>query len=95
MKTYLKRPYEKSLSAVFYSSLDTLHQLPSRINNHFRQRVVRPSTKEQQRLLSAHSQSSRYPHIHSGKYGIKPLEFTDDLSCEQWREIGKSNKVIL
>lgn len=90
MKTYFKRSHEKSLSTVFYSSLDTLYQFPSRIK--FRQRIVQPSTKEQQRLLSAYPQSTRYQHVHSGKYGIKPLGPSDELSCEQWQQIGKSNK---
>lgn len=93
MKTYLKRPHEKSLSAVFYSPLDTPQQYPSRVN--FRQRVVRPSTREQQRLFSSTSHSSRYPHVHWGKYGIKPLGSSEELSCEQWPHDKKSSKVII
>jgi hypothetical protein len=81
MKTYFKRPYEKSLTTTYYSSSDILNQFSSHIN--FQQRVVQPSTKEQQRLLSS-SKIPRFQHIHSGKHGIKPKVPSD-----------KSSKVII
>jgi hypothetical protein len=91
MKTYLKRPDEKSLTSIFYSSSDTHNRFPSRVN--FRQRIVQPSTKEQQRLLSL-SSSPRLHHVHSGKYGIRPLWSSDKSFCEQWQRDRKSSKVI-
>ena len=90
MKTYFKRPYEKSLTAVFYSSSDLSNELPARLN--VRQRIVQPSTKEQQRLLST-SSPSRLQHVHSGKYGIRPLWPSDESSCAQWSHGRKPNKV--
>ncbi len=92
MKTYLKRPYEKPLTAIYYSSLDTLRHFPSHVD--FRQRIVQPSTKEQQRLLSS-SSSYRLQHVHSGKYGIRPIWPSDKSSCEQWQDGRKSSKVII
>ena len=92
MKTYLKRPYEKSLAAIYYSSADTLHHFPSSVN--FRQRIVQPSTKEQRRLLSS-SSSPRLQHVHSGKYGIRPIWPSDELLCEQWQHGRKSSKVMI
>jgi len=95
MKTYLKRSHEKSLASIFYSYPDTLNHFPSRVN--FRQRIVQPSTKEQQRLLSSISSSSsstRLKHVHSGKYGIRPIWPSDKSSCEHWRHGRKSSKVI-
>jgi hypothetical protein len=91
----LKRPYEKPLGAVFYSSIDTLHQFPSRVN--FRQRIVQPSTKEQQRLLSSlpSSSSPRLQHVHSGRYGIRPIWPSDESLCEQPQHGRKSSKVII
>jgi len=92
MKKYLKRQYDKPLSTVFYSSLDTLKHFPSRVN--FRQHIIQPSTKEQQRLLSSSSSSPRFHHVHSGKYGIRPIWPSEESSCEQWKHGKKSNKVI-
>ncbi|UJR36153.1 hypothetical protein I4U23_028887 [Adineta vaga] len=89
MKTYLKRPYTKSLPNVYYSSSDAFNNFPSRIN--FQQRIVQPSTKEQQRLRSS-SNTPHLQHVHSGKYGIKPIWPSDDLVCEQWRHGRKSSK---
>ena len=96
MKTYLKRPYEKPLAAIYYASTDVLHHLPSSVN--FRQRIVQPSTKEQRRLLSSTSSSSsstRVQHVHWGKYGIRPLEPSDESLCEQWLHGKKSSKVMI
>ena len=93
MKTYLKRSYEKSLSNVYYSSSDTSNNFPSRVS--IRTRIIQPSTKEQQRLLLATSPSTpRLQHVHSGKYGIKPIWPSDDLTCELWRQGKRSSKVI-
>jgi E3 ubiquitin-protein ligase RGLG len=89
MKTYLKRPYEKPLAAIYYSSSDTLQHFPSSVN--FRQRIVQPSTKEQKRLLSL-SSSSHLQHVHSGKYGIRPIWPSDESLCEQWQHGRKSSK---
>lgn len=97
MKTYLKRPYEKALAAIYYSSADVFHHLPSRVN--FRQRIVQPSTKEQRRLQSSISSSSssstRVRHVHWGKYGIKPLGPSDESLCEQLLHGKKSSKVMI
>ncbi len=92
MKTYLKRSYDKSLATVFYSSSDTLQHFPSKVN--FRQRIVQPSTKEQKRLLSS-SSSSRLQHVHSGKYGIRPIWPSDESLCEQWEHGRKTSKVMI
>ncbi|CAF0742831.1 unnamed protein product [Rotaria sordida] len=89
MKTYFKHPYEKSLARIFYSSLDTVNHITSRFD--FRQRIVQPSTKEQQRLLSP-SSSPRLQHVHSGKYGIKPIWPSDKSVCEPWQQGKKSSK---
>ncbi|CAF1005151.1 unnamed protein product [Adineta steineri] len=89
MKTYLKRPHDKSFAAVFYSHSDTHNQVQSRAN--FRQQIVQPSTKEQQRLLSS-TNLPRLQHVHSGKYGIKPIWSSDDSLCEQWQHGKKFNK---
>ena len=91
MKTYLKHPYEKSLTEIYYSSADILTQFSAHDN--IRQRVVQPSTKEQQRLLSL-STGSRLQHVHVGKYGIKPLDLSDSLLCEQQTTHRKSKKVM-
>ncbi len=80
MKTYLKHPYEKPLTGIYYSSSDILTHFSARLD--FRQRVLQPSTKEQQRLLSS-STTSRLQHVHLGKYGIKPLESSACLFYEQ------------
>ena len=97
MKTYLKRPYEKPLAAIYYASADMLHHFPSRVN--IRQRIVQPSSKEQQRLLSSTSSSSssstRLQHVHWGKYGIKPLGTSDESLCEQLQYGKKSAKVMV
>ena len=78
MKTYLKRPYEKPLTDIYYSYSDILTHFSTHVD--FRQRVVQPSTKEQQRLLSSSSSNKpRLQHVHYGKYGIKPLEPSDRL----------------
>ncbi|CAF1046187.1 unnamed protein product [Adineta ricciae] len=91
MKTYLKRSYEKSLSNVYYSSSDASNNFPSRVS--IRTRIIQPSTKEQQRLLLAASSSTpRLQHVHSGKYGIKPIWPSDDLTCELWRQGKRSSK---
>jgi hypothetical protein len=91
MKTYLKHPYEKPLTAIYYSSSDIFSHFSSRTN--FQQRVVQPSTKEQQRLLSSFS-TPQLQHVHSGKYGIKPLWPSDDISLRERRKSNsKSSKV--
>jgi hypothetical protein len=92
MKTYLKHPYEKRVTAIYYSSSDILTQFSAHVN--FQQRVVQPSTKEQQRLLLS-STRSRLQHVHVGKYGIKPLEPSDSLLCKQQKFHRKSRKVII
>lgn len=95
MKTYLKRPYEKPLAAIYYASADMLHHFPSRVN--IRQRIVQPSSKEQRRLLQSTSSSSstRFQHVHWGKYGIKPLGTSDKSLCEQLQYGQKSAKVMI
>lgn len=93
MKTYLKRSHNKALETIFYSSLDTLKHFPTRVK--YRQHIIQPSTKEQQRLLSSSSRSPRIQHVHSGKYGIRPIWPSDKLSCEQSKHGKKLNKVIL
>jgi len=92
MKTYLKRPYENPLTVIYYSSSDILCHFSTHVD--FRQRVVRPSTKEQQRLLSS-SNRHRLQHVHLGKYGIKPLESSNNLLNEQQQSDRKLNKVII
>ncbi|CAF3565734.1 unnamed protein product [Rotaria socialis] len=89
MKTYLKHSSEKSLAKVFYSTSDVPNNFPSRID--FRQRIVQPSIKEQQRLLSS-SSLSRLQHVHSGKYGIRPIWPSDQSVCEQEQQTRKSSK---
>ena len=91
MKTYLKHSDEKSLTAIYYSSDDILTQFSAHVNS--RQRVVQPSTKEQQRLLSL-STVPRLQHVHVGKYGIKPLDLSDNLLCEQQTTHRKLKKVM-
>lgn len=92
MKTYLKRPYEKSLTGIYYSSSDILTHFSAHVD--FRQRVVQPSTKEQQRLLSS-SNTPRFRHVHLGKYGIKPLDSSNNLFDEQRLSNRKLSKVII
>lgn len=92
MKTYLKHPYEKPLTKVFYAPSDVPNNFPSRVD--YRQRIVQPSTKEQQRLLSS-SHSPRFQHVHYGKYGIKPIWPSDESECEAWERGRKSSKVII
>jgi hypothetical protein len=89
MKTYFKHPYEKPLTAIYYSSSDLLSHFSSRVS--FQQRIVQPSTKEQQRLLSS-SNTPHLPHVHSGKYGIKPL---NPSVYERRKSNRKSSKVII
>ncbi|CAF3919508.1 unnamed protein product [Rotaria magnacalcarata] len=89
MKTYLKHSSEKSLTKVFYSTSNTPNNFPSRID--FRQRIVQPSIKEQQRLLSS-SSLPRLQHVHSGKYGIRPIWPSDQSVCEQEQQTRKSSK---
>jgi len=92
MKLYMKRPYEKPLTRIYYSSSDILSHFSAHVN--FRQRVVRTSTKEQQRLLSS-SNTPRFQHVHVGRYGIKPLEPSDSLFYEQQHYNRKLSKVII
>lgn len=90
MKTYLKRPYKKSLTQIYYSSSDILTHFSTHVD--FRQRVIQPSTKEQQRLLLS-SNTPRFHHIHLGKYGIKPLDSSNNLFHVQELSNKKFNKV--
>ena len=90
MKTYLKRAQENPSTSIFYASGDIPGQSLSR--DYLRHRIVQPSTKEQQRLLSS-SSSARLQHVHWGKYGIKPLWPSEKSSCEQWQEERKTNEV--
>ena len=92
MKTYLKRPYEQPSTAIYYSSSDVLSHFSSRSSN-FQQRVVQPSAKEQERLLSS-SNAPRFQHVHLGKYGIKPLQPSDNLLYEQQQVNRRPSKVI-
>jgi hypothetical protein len=92
MKLYLKRPYEKPLTGIYYSSSDILNHFSAHVD--FRQRVVRPSTKEQQRLLSSYN-TPRFQHVHLGRYGIKPLESSGSLFYEQKQSNRKLSKVII
>ncbi len=94
MKTYLKHhPYEKPLTAIYYSSSYILTHFSAGID--FRHRVIQPSTKEQRRLLSS-STIHRFLHVHLGKYGIKPLESSYNLFNKQQQKSNKKlSKVII
>ncbi|CAF3886352.1 unnamed protein product [Adineta steineri] len=87
MKTYLKYPYEKPLTTIYYSSSDIQNHFSSSIN--FQQRIVQPSTKELQRLLSSYYKPC-FEHIHSGKYGIKPL-WPSDESIREYRQFKRKS----
>lgn len=91
MKTYLKRSQKKSLTLIYYSSVDVLTDISSRVD--FRQKVVQPSTKEQQRLLSAFN-TPTVQHVHTGKYGIKPLDPSEKIIDEQEKIKRKLSKVM-
>ncbi len=71
MKTYLKRPYEKSLTEIYYSSSDVLTHFSTHVD--VRQRMLQPSTRKQQHRLASFN-THRLQHVHWGKYGIKPLD---------------------
>lgn len=90
MKTYLKRAQENPSASIFYASGDIPSQSLAR--DYLRHRIVQPSTKEQQRLLSSTS-SARLQHVHWGKYGIKPLWPSAKSSCEQLQQDRQSNEV--
>jgi hypothetical protein len=92
MKTYLKHSNKDPLKAVYYSSADFLSHSSSRVD--FRHRVVQPSTKEQQRLLSS-SNKPQLQHVHLGKYGIRPLWPSDNTSHDHRQSNTKSSKVII
>ena len=89
MKTYLKHPCGKRWRKIYYSSFD----IPSHFSAHvdIRQRVIQPSTKEQQHLFLS-SATPRLRHRHVGKYGIKLLQPQRTFLCEQQR---KWSKVII
>ncbi|CAF3995128.1 unnamed protein product, partial [Rotaria sp. Silwood1] len=82
MKTYLKHPYKKSLTTIYYSSSDILSHFSSYVN--FQQRIIQSSTK-QQHLLSL-SQPLQIKHVHSEKDSLKEQWHSDSLLQEQQQQ---------
>ncbi|UJR09948.1 hypothetical protein I4U23_014170 [Adineta vaga] len=70
MKTYVKHSYGEPSGAMFYSSTDIRRHFSTSIQ--VEEQVKQLSTKELQGLLRSH-RKPRLKHVHSGKYGIKPI----------------------
>ncbi|CAF2998346.1 unnamed protein product [Rotaria sp. Silwood2] len=79
MKIYLKHPYKKPLTTIYYSSSDILSHFSSYVN--FRQHIIQSSTK-QQRVLSL-SPPSPIKHVHTEKDSLKSQWLSDSLLHEQ------------
>ncbi|CAF1025021.1 unnamed protein product [Rotaria sordida] len=89
MKTYLKHPYEKPLTTIYYSSLDILSHFSSYAN--FRQRIIQPSAR-QKRVLSL-PKILKIKRVLSKKYSLKSYGFVNS-SLHQQRQQQSNSRLI-